>query len=142
MNKTEGVKNMKVRGRKGTILVETAFVMPILLVLFLGIFEFGRILMIKQMITNAARESARVAAINLDDSGALASAETVAQDYLTRCNVDLSQTTVNPVFSTVNGANAVQVTIRYNYATALNRWVPGIPETLDLTSRAVMRREA
>lgn len=142
MNKTEGVKNMKVGGRRGTVLVETAVVMPILLVLFLGVFEFGRILMIKQMITNAAREGARVAAINLDDSGALSSAQTVSEDYLTRCNVDLTHTTVSPIFSTVNGANAVQVTIRYNYTTALNRWVPGVPETLDLVSRAVMRREA
>lgn len=136
------MKEKRIGAERGTILVETALAMPLLLLLFIGIFEFGKVLMVKQVITNAAREGARAAAIKLDNTEALSSARQVSQDYLARCGVDLSVVTVTPVFSTINGTGAVQVTIHYNYLSNLYRWVPGIPETIGLESRVVMRREA
>ena len=142
MNQIAEVKERKAGRNRGSVLVEASLMMPLILILFFGIFEFGRILMVKQMITNAAREAARAAATKMDDAGALSSAQVVSQDYLTRCNLDLTKTTINPSFSTVNGANAVEVRIQYNYLSSLLHWVPGIPETIALQSRVVMRREA
>ena len=118
VNRIAEVREKRVGRRRGTVIVEAAFVLPLLLLLFVGIFEFGQILMTKQMITNAAREAARAAAIRLDDSGALSSAVTVSQDYLTRCNVDLTKVTINPAFSTVNGMDAVEGSFRI----ALRTW--------------------
>ena len=138
----EEMKEKKSGRTQGQTLVETALVLPLILLLLFGIFEFGQILMTKQMITNAAREAARAAAIRLDDAGALSSALAVSQDYLTRCNVDLTKVTINPSFSTVNGMDAVDVMIQYNYPSSLLGWVPGIPQTIALQSHVVMRREA
>src|SRR6185503_18796602 len=42
-------------------LVETAFVLPIMLLVCVGILEFGRAYQTWQVVTNAAREGARVA---------------------------------------------------------------------------------
>jgi len=52
------------RNRRGAAMVETAIVLPIFLILVLGIIEFGRALMVANMVTNAAREGARMAILD------------------------------------------------------------------------------
>jgi len=47
--------------RRGVAAVEMAVIAPIFLVLVFGIIEFGRYLMVGQLVTNAAREGARMA---------------------------------------------------------------------------------
>src|SRR5262245_66688981 len=47
--------------RRGATLVETAFVISACLTLMFAIFEYGRFVMIKQLMENAAREGARQA---------------------------------------------------------------------------------
>jgi len=51
----------RARQEKGAALVETAFVLPIMLLVCVGILEFGRAYQTWQVVTNAAREGARVA---------------------------------------------------------------------------------
>jgi Flp pilus assembly protein TadG len=50
-------------GRRGAALVEVALVLPIFIMVTLGIIEFGRAMMVSQLVTNAAREGAREAII-------------------------------------------------------------------------------
>lgn len=50
--------------RRGTALVEMALVLPIFVAVTLGIVEFGRAMMVGQLVTNAAREGARLAIID------------------------------------------------------------------------------
>ena len=51
------------RGERGTALMETALTLPLLLLVSVGIFEFGRAYQTWQVLTNAAREGARVAVL-------------------------------------------------------------------------------
>lgn len=51
-------------GRRGAALVEMALVLPIFFAVVLGIIEFGRAMMVGQMVTNAAREATRLAIID------------------------------------------------------------------------------
>jgi len=127
---------------KGQALVEMALMLPLFLLLIGGVVEFGSMFAVKQIITNAAREGARMGVVYLDDSEALVSAEAVSKNYLTRSGVSPSRATIDPVFSEVNGTPAVQVTIGYDYTAGLIRWIPGIPETVQLTTQVVMRKEA
>ena len=55
-----GVRGVSVNGR-GAALLETAVTLPIILMICVGIFEFGRAYQTWQTLTNAAREGARVA---------------------------------------------------------------------------------
>lgn len=48
-------------GRSGAALVETALVLPIFFMVVLGIIEFGRAMMVAQLLNNGAREGARLA---------------------------------------------------------------------------------
>ncbi|HBG06094.1 MAG TPA: hypothetical protein DDY22_11170 [Geobacter sp.] len=51
------------RNRKGQVLVETAIILPFLLVLIFGLVDFGRIVYTKDTLNTAARSGARVAAV-------------------------------------------------------------------------------
>jgi Flp pilus assembly protein TadG len=51
------------RGDRGAALVEMALTLPLMLLVAFGIFEFGRAFQTWQVLTNAAREGARVAVL-------------------------------------------------------------------------------
>ncbi|MFV0442493.1 MAG: TadE/TadG family type IV pilus assembly protein [Planctomycetaceae bacterium] len=50
--------------RSGAATVETALVLPIFFMVLLGMVEIGRAFMVSQLLTNAAREGARIAIMN------------------------------------------------------------------------------
>jgi Flp pilus assembly protein TadG len=52
------------KSERGAALLETAITLPIIMLVAVGIFEFGRAYQTWQVLTNAAREGARVAVIN------------------------------------------------------------------------------
>jgi Flp pilus assembly protein TadG len=51
------------RDQRGAALLEMAFTLPLLLLISVSIFEFGRAFEVWQVLTNAAREGARVAVL-------------------------------------------------------------------------------
>ena len=54
------------RGTRGQALVETALVLPILLLVIVALFDLGRATFAYNTLTNAAREGARMAIVNQD----------------------------------------------------------------------------
>lgn len=68
-----------VRSQRGTALIETALILPLLLLICVGIFEFGRAYQTWEVLTNAAREGARVAIL---PTGTPAAAEARVREYL------------------------------------------------------------
>ena len=48
---------------RGTALLETALTLPLILLVSVSIFEFGRAYQMEQVLTNAAREGARIAVL-------------------------------------------------------------------------------
>ena len=54
----------RLRNERGAALLETAITIPIILLIAVGIFEFGRAYQTSQVLTNAAREGARLAVIS------------------------------------------------------------------------------
>jgi len=53
----------RLRNQKGAALLETAITLPLVLLVTVSIFEFGRAYQTWQVLTNAAREGARVAVL-------------------------------------------------------------------------------
>lgn len=70
--------------RSGAAVVEFAVVAPLLLLLVLGTIEYGRFVMVQQVLTNAAREGARQAVI---DGSSSSSVVQVVSDYCTDAQV-------------------------------------------------------
>ncbi len=79
-------------------MVEMALLLPVLLLVVLGIAEFGRAFMTRQAVTHAAREGARVAVV-LDPTKTQASVRTAIVNALSRAGV--SGTAVTITFDTV-----------------------------------------
>ncbi len=70
--------------RRGVVAVEAAVVLPILLIMMLGIWEVGRIIQVQQILVNAGREGARIAAGGYVQGTPVTKAmvEKAARDYL------------------------------------------------------------
>ena len=50
--------------RRGAVTLETALVLNVCLIFVLGLFDFSRVIMIRQVVTNAAREGCRYAVVS------------------------------------------------------------------------------
>ena len=56
-------RTKQVRNNRGQALVEFALLLPLVMLILIGIVEFGRAWQAKQTLTDAAREGARIAAV-------------------------------------------------------------------------------
>jgi Flp pilus assembly protein TadG len=103
-------------GDQGTALLEMALTLPLLLFVAVAIFEFGRAFQTWEVLTNAAREGARVAV--LPDSTA-AGTEARARAYLDAGALLGSSATVTVTATTipigVGTASAKQVRVDYPF---------------------------
>ena len=117
---------------RGAAAVEFALVAPLLLLMVLGIAEFGRAYHVQTTLSQAAREGVRVMALQNDPAGAVAATRAAAPD-LTLTNI-----TVIPSSCVANGTApaataTVTVTLRLAFATRL------FGTGVTLTGRGVMR---
>lgn len=79
--------------RRGAAMVEMAFVLPIFFMVVLGIIEFGRAMMVSQMVTNSAREATRLGII---DGSTNATVSQWIKDFLVQSiNVSAGDVTVD-----------------------------------------------
>jgi Flp pilus assembly protein TadG len=127
------------RNRRATAAVEFAVVAPVFLLLVFGMIEYGRMVMVYQVITNASREGARVAVL---DGATTASVTDQVNTYLTNGSITGGTVTVTPnPPSTAEYGDPVSVTVSIPFSQV--SWLPS-PMYLGgktLTSTTVMRRE-
>jgi Flp pilus assembly protein TadG len=69
------------RRRRGAAVVETALALGVALMFVLGLFDFGRVIMMQQLVENAAREGARQAIVGTS-SMTTAQIQAVVTNYL------------------------------------------------------------
>ena len=103
------VRCSKQNRRRGTAVVELALVLPIFFAVVLGIIEFGRAMMVGQLVTNAAREASRMAILNGSSN---AQVEQWIEDFLSSAvNIDSGDIditiTVTPAPGNPNPGNEV-----------------------------------
>lgn len=127
------------RKRQATAAVEFAIVAPVFLLLVFGMIEYGRMVMVYQVITNASREGARVAVL---DGATTASVVAQVNTYLSAASITGATVTPtpNPLTSAEYG-DPVTVTVSIPFSQV--SWLPS-PMYLGgktLTSATVMRRE-
>lgn len=127
------------RYRRGAAVVEFAVVSPLLIMLVFGMIEFGRMVMVQQLITNASREGARLAVL---DGTTTADVQSKVNTFLTNAAVRGATVAVSPSPPTNAGyGEPVTVTVSINFNQV--SWLP-TPMFLSghsLTASTVMRRE-
>lgn len=135
---------MKLKNRRGAAVVEFAIVAPVFILLVFGIIEFGRAIMVKQVLVNASREGARQAVL---DGSTLTEAQGRIDVYLTAAAIDGAQTEYaingvvvgDPTAATFGEAITVRVSVPFDSVSLLP--VPNYLGGVMLTSASVMRRE-
>jgi len=125
--------------RRGAAVVEFAIVAPVLLLLVFGMIEYGRLVMVQQVITNATREGARQAVL---DGATTTSVTTVVNDFLTASRISGAVVTVtpNPPSSAAFG-DPVTVSVQVPFSQVSWLPTPMFLSTTTLSATTVMRRE-
>ena len=105
---------------RGAELIELALVLPILLFIIAGIVDFGFLFQRYEVVTNAAREGARVAVLPGYDSDSNVTAR--VQQYLTSSGLSNTPTvTRTPNSQTLPGGLVVQtVQVRVDYPSSFS----------------------
>ena len=81
------------RNRKGAAAVEFALVAPLFFFLVFGMIEYGRMIMVQQVITNASREGARQAVL---DGATVDEVQAVVDEYLENGSITGATVAVSP----------------------------------------------
>ena len=139
------------RDDRGTALIEMAFTLPLLLFISLGIIEFGRAFQVWQILTNAAREGARVAVLpGMSDSMVTARVQQYIQagvlDASVTPTITIQRTT--PISYGTGTATGSRVIVSYPYRfMALNSVArlfatnPTLGADFTMSTSATMRNE-
>ena len=130
---------------KGQSLVEFALVVPLLLLLFIGIAEFGRAWMARNILTGAAREAVRMAAVppptGMDNTAWNAAISARADNILKSAGITIPAGNIQ-VVANVGTFEAVTVTVTYDFPVVIAGFIPGLGNaTIPLSSTTTMRRE-
>jgi Flp pilus assembly protein TadG len=159
MLKTDKASNGSVGGRgmarwrdqSGQSLLEAALVLPVVLLIAVGILEFGRAFQTWQVVTNAAREGARVAILpNSSSSDVQSRVSTYLQggalDNYQNATVTVNQTNTLAVGAGTASSSVVTVNYPFSFLVmnpvanlVVNGSAVGTP--LTLTAAAEMRNE-
>jgi Flp pilus assembly protein TadG len=127
------------RNRRGVAAVEFACVAPLFFLLVFGLIEYGRMVMVQQLLTNGAREGARVGVL---DGSTETKVKTAVNNYLLPAGIKNTTTTVSPnPPSSATATSPVTVTVSVGFKDV--SWLPS-PLYLNgktLSFSAVMRRE-
>ena len=103
------------RRERGAALLEAAITIPMILLISVGIFEFGRAYQTWQVLTNAAREGARLAVINGSTD---ADVVTRVRNYMSAGqlpNAATASVTINRAVALTGPDTASQITINYPF---------------------------
>ena len=127
------------RNRRAAAAVEFAIVAPVFFLLVFGMIEYGRMVMVQQVITNASREGCRAAVL---DGATTSGVTSTVNSYLTCGSISGATVTVSPDPPT-NAQYGDPVTVTVSIPFTQVSWLPS-PMYLGgttLTAATVMRRE-
>lgn len=126
------------KNTRGQSLVETAIILPILVLIIVGIIEFGLLLNNYILITNASREGARKAALGGTDSEIVQ----VVENMSTTLDVSKMTIAVSPASSQRRHGTQVKVEVVYRASLItpiIGKFFPG--EEARLVASTIMRIE-
>lgn len=133
------IRRTNTANRRGAALVEFALVAPVFLFLVLATIEFGRMIMVQQILTNAAREGARRAVV---EGSTPSEVESLVANYLSRSSVSGATVEVSPRnLGSVGFGDDVTVTVSVPFDTVSWTGTPWMLRDKTLKARTTMQAE-
>jgi len=123
--------------RQGQALVEMALVLPILLLLFMGIFEFGRIMSAYMIISDLARDGVRHGVVGYSD-------ESITELITDRCawlEAERLVVEISPSSGNREKGEPLEVRVHYSLPLVAPFLSSMLPNPFPLESYCIMRVE-
>ena len=128
---------LNLKDDKGQSMVEFAMILPILLLIVVGIIEFGFLFSGYLALSNASREAVRTASLGASDSDAIQRAKDVALTLEPSKMI----VTISPAVASRDRGDSVTVAIAYEYDFLTPFMEAIFGSNLQLESEATMRVE-
>lgn len=123
------------KDKKGQSIIEFAVILPILLMVLFGITEFGRAIMVTNVLNTASREGARLAAVSSVSDSLSVRARVV--EVLDAANIDAKDITIQFLLS----EKSVEVTVTTDFEVLSGGILDPFIGTFELKGKTVMRYE-
>jgi len=123
------------KDKDGQSLIEFALVLPILLLVLFGITEFGRAIMVTNVLHTAAREGARLAAVS--PVGDSLSVQARVVQVLDAANITAKEITIQFLLA----EKSVEVTVTTDFEVLSGGILDPFVGTFELKGKTVMRYE-
>lgn len=131
------LRKLLLKSQRGQAMVELALVLPILLMLFMGIVEFGRIFGAYMIISNLSREGARYGVVGHDD--------TQIQNLIISQKAWLDESkltiTIAPLYAQRDKGDTLGVTVDYPVELIVPVIANILPNPVNLSVQCFMRVE-
>lgn len=98
------------RSGRGAVAVEFGLIAPVLILLVMGIIDFGWMMNRETMVNNVSRDAARVASLD----GSYSDIQTAITSGLTDYGIDLHKVTYSITCTNTSGSNCVNTATSYN----------------------------
>jgi Flp pilus assembly protein TadG len=123
------------KDKKGQSIIEFAVILPILLMVLFGITEFGRAIMVTNVLNTASREGARLAAVSSVTDSLSVRARVV--QVLDAANIDAKAITIQFLLA----EKSVEVTVTTDFEVLSGGILDPFMGTFELKGKTVMRYE-
>lgn len=129
------IRKFFLKDKDGQTIIEFALLLPILIMVLFGITEFGRAIMVKNVLHTAAREGARLAAVSAVGDSLMVQARVVT--VLQAASISDYQITI----TTDVAAKTVEVEVTTDFEVLSGGVLDPFMGTLQLKGKTVMRLE-
>ena len=129
------MRKLFLKDKKGQSIIEFAVILPILLMVLFGITEFGRAIMVTNVLNTASREGARLAAVSSVSDSLSVRARVV--EVLDAANIDAKAITIQFLVS----EKSVEVTVTTDFEVLSGGILDPFIGTFELKGKTVMRYE-
>jgi Flp pilus assembly protein TadG len=141
-------RSTRLRARRGVTVVETAAVLSVLLLILFSVFEYGRYLMVENLLINAVRDGSRYALVHCQDATVVADVQAVVRQKMAGLDsqltgLDIQVFPTNSPTAALNSTNpddpiTVQASGTFR---ALFPQMPYMPTTFTMRSASMMTCE-
>ena len=129
---------MRRSGRRGAAVTEFAIVAPVFFLMAIGFLEFGRALMVQQVLINASRVGAREA---ITTDATQSEVESAVTDYAEGVAVPGVNVTVSPDPAAANPGDMITVSTSVDFSSVSWMTSPWFLGGKTLRSSSMMRKE-
>jgi Flp pilus assembly protein TadG len=132
------MRKLFLKDKGGQAIIEFAVLLPILLLVLFGITEFGRAIMVTNVLNTAAREGARKAISPYPEGSDSLSVQSIVKEVLDAANIAAKEITIQNI--DIDGTTYVEVLVKTDFEVLSGGILDPFVGTFELKGKTIMRK--